>query len=122
MAEKREYAAGRDYFGGSSLDQIKRAEEIIEQKFGSVDAIIDADPELRAMRDEIEAQQSTKVAPESDDESDDGLRPWTDEERDAMTENLSAEEVKRALGTRPPAMQALLGARPAKQPEEGEDG
>jgi len=56
MTQKREYVAGRDFLGGNSAQRAKRAEEIVEQKFGSVDAVIDADPELRAMRDKIAAE------------------------------------------------------------------
>ena len=37
---------------------------------------------------------------------------WTDDEIDAMEENLSEEDVKRALAGRTPEMRTLIGAEP----------
>ena len=53
---------GRVFFGGTGAEKIKRAEELVEQEFGSVDAVIESDPELRAMRDAIAAEAAAEAA------------------------------------------------------------
>ena len=53
-------------------------------------------------------QAGLKNSTKSD--SSDELKPWTDEELDAMSSDISEQDIKRSLATRTPEMRKLLSA------------
>lgn len=80
---------------GGTQEQHKAIESVLSSAFA---ATPEESPEVKAKGEEFTA--------------------WSDEELDAMTDNLSEEDVKRALGTSTPEMRALVTATPVYTTEQ----